>query len=217
MESAKKHIRAWEKEYGNQPCLWRGPADIEPMARYLTPGKKILELGCGNGKILRPLLDGGYDVFGIDISSKSLKNLGRESSGKGKLVCCDGLNLPFRDSSFDTLISFFFLDHLLEKERSEAIREFHRVLSTGGKLLLRTFSTVDMRFRNYNPVDSVEMNTITKASGIVTHFFQGDEIWKMLSPFFNILEAKEEQKSKTYSGKRYVRASHFAVGEKKGD
>lgn len=79
------------------------------------------------------LKDVGRPV-GVDISSKTVKKaVGRH--GFPATSCCV-VHLPFRDSCFDAIVSNSTLDHLFLKDVKQSLKEFSRVLSPGGVLVL---------------------------------------------------------------------------------
>lgn len=93
-------------------------------------GGKILEAGCGAGRILRYFHDRGHDITGIDYIDIAVKKL---------LLACPGLKaqvgdvtqLDFPDSYFDTIFAFG-LYHNIEHGLGKAILETVRVLKPGG-------------------------------------------------------------------------------------
>jgi ubiquinone/menaquinone biosynthesis C-methylase UbiE len=47
-------------------------ADFEIYLRMIKPGLKVLEIGCGTGRVLKPLLESGASIIGVDISHEML-------------------------------------------------------------------------------------------------------------------------------------------------
>jgi len=97
----------------------------------------MVELGCGDGSLLREVADalGIRDVYGVDIDEMALK----------KAACRDikvfkaDLNsdpLPFKDDFFDIVLMEEVIEHLVNPYN--AIREAYRVLKRGGLFLLST-------------------------------------------------------------------------------
>ncbi|MFT5435310.1 MAG: SAM-dependent methyltransferase [Myxococcota bacterium] len=111
----------------------RGPNRFRTVDRLFdavtTPGA-LLELGCGDGRILARARQRGYTVVGIDISAKPLKRA--REWGLDTVVLGDGERLPFADRSFSTVVSGFFSANLMDRERMLA--EAYRVLKPGGSL-----------------------------------------------------------------------------------
>src|SRR5258706_445034 len=72
---------------------------------------QVLELGCGNGKLLKPLLAAGVDAIGVDISWHILSRLPPDS----KRVLADAAALPFTDGCFSAVLDIHCTGHLLRE------------------------------------------------------------------------------------------------------
>lgn len=80
----------------------------------LPKDAKILDAGCGTGKLASFWLNEGYDVLGIDISDAALTITGRKGI---KTINADILKgLPFRDNSFDLVYSDGLIEHFVDPE-----------------------------------------------------------------------------------------------------
>src|SRR3989344_1386460 len=66
--------------------------------------KKILDIGCGMGRHLKYLKEKGFDVYGCDISAEALK-ASSKIINKSKLKKADMSKLPYKNNSFDSIIS----------------------------------------------------------------------------------------------------------------
>ncbi|MBL7068243.1 MAG: class I SAM-dependent methyltransferase [Candidatus Omnitrophica bacterium] len=93
---------------------------------------KILEAGCGAGRILRYYKDRGYDVVGIDFISEAIEKL-KDIDPKLKVEVGDITNLKFADRSFRYILAFG-LYHNLEDNLDRAVDETYRVLEEGGRV-----------------------------------------------------------------------------------
>ena len=97
----------------------------------------ILNVGCGRGfyeyAITQILPDAR--ITGIDINNSYL-NMAKELGKNNKItfIKASVYNLPFADSSFDTIIASEILEHLNDDEL--ALREIKRVLKKDGKLFI---------------------------------------------------------------------------------
>jgi len=98
-------------------------------------GKKVLDIGCGTGRIIPDLLDKNAIVTGADISTEMLK-IAQEKFPKVNFVEADIRKLPFKDDSFDFVIAAFVIVHLKQVELENAFDEVYRVLKPGGKFIL---------------------------------------------------------------------------------
>ena len=100
----------------------------------------VLDIACGKGTTALFLArEYNCRVIGIDLSDKMISFCRRrtweeEVTTGVSFLLGDGENLPFRDSSFDTVISECSLSLLPDKET--AARDIGRVLKSGGKLVI---------------------------------------------------------------------------------
>lgn len=93
---------------------------------------KILEAGCGAGRILRYYHNKGYDITGIDFIDVAIDKLKKMDTSL-KVEVGDIKHLRFQDQSFRHVLAFG-LYHNLEKGLHQAIIETHRVLERGGRV-----------------------------------------------------------------------------------
>lgn len=88
----------------------------------------VLEIGCGDGRVLEMLRLVGHTVVGLDIDPAALQ--GARQRGLRALVCGDGEVLPFADESFGAVVSGYFSANLMDRDRM--LSEVARVLRPGG-------------------------------------------------------------------------------------
>ena len=91
---------------------------------------KILEAGCGAGRILRYYHDLGYDIIGIDFIDVAISKLNKIDPTL-RIEVGDITNLRFEDQSFKYVLAFG-LYHNLEHRLDKAILETNRVLEKNG-------------------------------------------------------------------------------------
>lgn len=121
----------WARKPGHD-SYWRFHRDAF-LALLPAPGKRTLDLGCGEGRLSRDLASLGYRVLGIDASPTMLRAARSASSGIAWCLA-DAAVLPMRDASFDLVIAFMSLQDVGALEA--AISECARVLEPGGRLCL---------------------------------------------------------------------------------
>lgn len=81
-------------------------AEIDHVRARIRPGGRVLELGCGYGRVLREIAPGARCAVGIDISGDSLR-LAREHLGglaNTGLARMDAARLGFAPASFDIVV-----------------------------------------------------------------------------------------------------------------
>ena len=96
--------------------------------------KKVLEIGCSDGK--DAVCYQTYSSFytGLDISDQAIDKANQRELKNSQFICSDGHNLPFSDSSFEIVIVNSLLHHL---DLSIVLPEIQRVLTDDGKLIFR--------------------------------------------------------------------------------
>ena len=196
------HLKAWDEEYTR--TTWRGPYSIRQMQEYLAPGARVLDVGCGNGKLFSPLVRADYDVFGLDVSGNALRDLAAFNVVQG-----DARHLPFKSETFDAAVCYDVLQHLLSAERLDAVKEMRRILRPGGKLFVQAFGIGDMRYGGI----PVEPDTFRRQSGIIYHYFSEEELRGLLSDF-ELLKMDSAVSHKTFRGEDFKRHKIALVAQK---
>jgi 2-polyprenyl-3-methyl-5-hydroxy-6-metoxy-1,4-benzoquinol methylase len=199
------HLNAWKAEYGK--AIWRGPYDIAPIVSVIRSGARVLDAGCGSGKMAIPLARAGYRVAGLDLVREGLLEM--RGRGDFDLVTGDVCHLPFKEDTFDAVICYDVLQHLLGPERARAIEEIRRALVPGGIVFVEAFGRGDMRYGG----TEVEPHTFRRESGIIYHYFSEDEMKNLLSGFEEVT-VKSTVTHRNFRGQGYQRHRVFAIGMK---
>lgn len=97
------------------------------------PGRRTLDVGCGEGRLTRHLASLGHRVVGIDGAS-TLVEAARAAAPEMELHVADAAALPFDDASFDLVVSFMCLHDV--DDLTGAVAEIARVLEPSGALCL---------------------------------------------------------------------------------
>lgn len=115
------------------------PSDIVALEKYLKEGWKVLDLGCGNGRLAQ-LFPGSNGYVGVDTSEELIKKA-KESYPKNHFLLLDGLDLPFSDNNFDVIFCLAVLHHIPGKAyRLKFLQEARRVLKPGGKIIITVWN-----------------------------------------------------------------------------
>ncbi len=81
--------------------------------RFLRPGAKILERGCGKGQVVYGLSYLGYDAYGVDYAEETVKKI-NENFPDLKIYFQNVENLKFSDNFFDGYWSLGVIEHSWE-------------------------------------------------------------------------------------------------------
>lgn len=110
--------------------------------------KRVLEIGCGSGKMAVDLALKGYQVFGIDLSNEMIKKTSElisENLDGNRIIYLsmgDIEALPFKEEYFDIVIAAGVVEYL-EKD-DNALNEINRVLKSGGVMILSVRNGVNI-------------------------------------------------------------------------
>lgn len=105
----------------------------------LKPQDRILEIGCGAGKIIKYLAPNVGSIVGVDVSPKMLRTAGEMTEGllNVQLMQNDGYGLSFlKDGVFDFVYGYAFFIHLPAEVQWKYIYETIRVLKPGARALI---------------------------------------------------------------------------------
>jgi SAM-dependent methyltransferase len=134
--------QGWESEAGNWARFTRTPghdhshADINlPALLELlpAPGRRTLDLGCGEGRLGPVLRALGHQVVGID-ASPAMVHLAATRGVPELAMVADAAELPFRDGAFDLVVAYMSLHDI--DQMPQAMAQIARVLGPGGRLCM---------------------------------------------------------------------------------
>lgn len=103
-------------------------------------GKRILDVGCGDGELLFRIKDSFNKLYGLDIAKNRILRAQKRTKEEGlekKLIfrCIDvEKGLPLKDNFFDVVICIALLEHIFDP--FFLVEEMGRILKPGGKLIV---------------------------------------------------------------------------------
>ena len=111
----------------------------QPRVRALVGqvrGQRVLDMGCGTGRHALWLAGEGADVIAVDFSQGMLDQARTKQGADAVTWVVHDLHepLPFKDNTFDTVVSGLVLEHI--RDLSVFFTQAHRVLNDGGQLVV---------------------------------------------------------------------------------
>jgi demethylmenaquinone methyltransferase/2-methoxy-6-polyprenyl-1,4-benzoquinol methylase len=116
---------------GGQDIRWR--KQVIQLAR-LTSNASLLDLGTGTGDLAREALfqQPQATVTAADFTIEMMR--AGNKNGKLKWSAADALNLPFKDTTFDAVVSGFLMRNVVDIQ--QALKEQYRILNPGGRIVI---------------------------------------------------------------------------------
>lgn len=152
---------AMEQAFGfYQVCKER----LRALGRTLTPETRVLDFGCGWGRITQVFLKDvhPWNLIGSDVLDRAIAH-SRRAGIPFRLIKNDPLPpLPLPDASLDLVLSYSVFSHLSEDHALAWMKEFRRLLSPGGVVLATT-----------RPRESLAAFARLRSSGTVPDFALG--------------------------------------------
>lgn len=168
--------RIWDKVYQE----WKGDVfkideNIPRIFRSFEQRKvkRILDLGCGAGRHTIFFSKKGFEVYGIDVSSKGVRIVKQrlKKAGFSANIRVGSIyeSLPYKDKFFDAVICIKTLNHARIEGIRKAIREIRRVLVQDGLVFVtvrkrvakkKRLPHIDIAPRTYIPTGGKEKGMV---------------------------------------------------------
>ncbi len=116
-----------------------GRSDAELVARFLRGDDVVLNIGCGVGRVDRYLAPRVRELCAVDVSGEMIRQAAVRLAGLSNVRLREVGNREFLSSfeagRFDLVFSFLVLQHLEREDAFLYLRDAHRILKPGGRLL----------------------------------------------------------------------------------
>ena len=120
--------------------------EFEGFSTYVLSGDKILDLGCGNGRLFEILKPKKIDYLGVDNNS-ALIDKAKSRFPDAEFQLGDMVDLELPDRCFDVVFSVAVFHHIPGPAlRTKSIRQIRRVLKDRGILILTAWNLFQWRF-----------------------------------------------------------------------
>lgn len=111
--------------------------DLPVIIKAHVGGREALDFGCGAGRSSRFLRKLGFEVTGIDVSSRMIELANLADPGGSYRLVTDGDFSAFESGHFDLILSAFAFDNIPNaSKRGELLRGLRRLLNDEGRIIL---------------------------------------------------------------------------------
>ncbi len=207
----------WDELFAREEYHWMEPhqsvVDLLPRLRGENR-VRILDLGSGTGRHTIHLSKAGFLTVGVDPAPRGLSRTARwlrSESLPVRILRGQMSYLPFKDNSFDCVISVYVMHHATLLMIRRAFAEVKRLLVPGGIFLTLIQSSGDWK---EGLGMRMEANTFLldrgDEEGIPHHFFSETEIRELLGDF-EILQMKQEKLDDRLPAMAPVKHRHWEV------
>lgn len=130
---------AWPSEYVIR--MFKGKYPKLNLRQEPFKGKRICDIGCGDGRNLVLLKQCEFEIYGVEITQEIVdrvkSNLQKAGITNASIQVGTNDNIPFENEYFDYLLSWNACYYMGQKEDfNEYVKEFARVLKKDGYLIL---------------------------------------------------------------------------------
>lgn len=186
----------WEQIFRRDGRIFLEPAEFITHFTSLMKERgteSVLDIGCGTGRHIVHMSKHRFRCAGLDNSSTALKLardwLQKEGLHADLLLSDMRLPFPFRNDSFDVVISTQVIHHARLATVLETAKEIERVVCTGGMIAISVPArgTITDGIPGY---EEIELNTFVPLNGsekgLPHHFFTPEEFLEIF-PSFDVL------------------------------
>lgn len=174
------------------------------QARLAGLDGRLLEIGCGIGRLVPHFIEMGFEVTGIDVSAAAIEVAQAQVSEAHFDTVDIQEGLPFPDGSFDVVVDSDCLHHLAGAGRARFVSEAFLALRPGGALLIKTNvgapASEDWERFGYDP----HTRTTQRDGQVANYFAESDEVLGRLTDAgfaiesWNVTAAGEDSSSQLY-------------------
>ena len=198
MRSAHEENRRYFRQAYETGCHgWETTEPSPYVARNLatvarrTPGRRLLDIGCGEGRHCLLAAKTGFLPTGVDYEPLAIRRARAFAQEAGQAdrvqwLVADILALPFRPAPFDVVVDYGCLHHQKRSDWPRYRAAILQVLKPDGYFLLSVFSSA---FRTYGP----QKSSWHLAHGAYRRFFTAADLHRLFDRDFEFLDLEEER------------------------
>uniref|UniRef100_A0A182P318 tRNA N(3)-methylcytidine methyltransferase n=1 Tax=Anopheles epiroticus TaxID=199890 RepID=A0A182P318_9DIPT len=159
-------------------------SDQEPQGEKVD--KTLLEIGCGVGNLIFPLIEDGhrdYFIYACDLSPRAVELVRKHNlydERYMKAFACDitteEVFETLTDASLDIVTLIFVLSAIHPEKFRSTVANIHRLLKPGGVVLFRDYGLYDMAQLRFKPGHKIAENFYMRQDGTRSYYFAEEEV-----------------------------------------
>uniref|UniRef100_A0A182K991 tRNA N(3)-methylcytidine methyltransferase n=1 Tax=Anopheles christyi TaxID=43041 RepID=A0A182K991_9DIPT len=148
--------------------------------------KTMLEIGCGVGNLIFPLIEDGhrdYFIYACDLSPRAVELVRKHNlydERYMKAFTCDITTQEVYDTlainSLDIVTLIFVLSAIHPEKFPSTVANIYRLLKPGGVVLFRDYGLYDMAQLRFKPGHKIAENFYMRQDGTRSYYFAEDEV-----------------------------------------
>ena len=137
----------WNQYYKNRVCSQEPSPFAEYVATLVEPGKRMVELGCGNGRDAVFFAGRELQVTALDMSREAIAQLRSRNIANAEFLCGDFVNSNVHQpDSYDYAYSRFTIHSINRNQEQVLLNNLFRGLRPNGKLFIEVRGVNDPLF-----------------------------------------------------------------------
>ena len=182
--------------------------------------KVLLEIGCGVGNFLFPLIEENktsFYVHAADISPRAVQMVKEnelyDPNNMNAFQCDITYNECFENhvdaESVDIASLIFVLSAIRPVTFSQVLKNIHKILKKGGLLIFRDYSVNDMAMFRFKKGTKIDQRHYLRHDGTTTYFFTLEEMQMLVESSGFTVEVNETVSRRTVNKKEDVDVQRF--------
>ena len=137
VEDAVDNTAYWNQYYKNRVCSEEPSPFAQYVATLVEPGRRMVELGCGNGRDAVFFSAQGLDITALDMSQEAVSQLQSRGIANAEFLCGDFVNSDIHQpESYDYAYSRFTIHSINRNQEQVLLNNLFRGLRSEGRLFI---------------------------------------------------------------------------------
>ena len=198
-------MNVFDEAYHERPLLFGTNATEELLyviEKYNISGD-ALELGCGDGRDTKHVLDRGFTICAVEQSKWALETLAQRSDISNdkkrclNLVHSDVMDFDYEKGKYDFVYAITLFDHLSENDCYILMKKVVSSIKIGGYFFLKVHTVDDVGNTNAT-------QEISEFASEIKHFFKRNELLSNVLPFGRVIYYLESQEDDFDHGPHHI-------------